>query len=297
MNDKKGSWQASGLIVTLIIAVCLCAVGWLSPIRGDEREQKLEELMTGHLAALGGVEKRAAAINRVVSFKVTVVNRVGTAGNGSSITGNAMLVSSGSRLRFGMQFPSPDYPGEDMAFDGKKSSTGLLPGGRRSQMSQFLEQQNLPLREGLAGGTLSTAWPLLRRDQLQPRLEYRGLKNIEGRQLHEVEYRPRKGATDLNVKLWFEPETYRHVLTQYRFQVGARGGTIGNEISRQDESHYLLSESFADFREVDGVMLPHKYVIQVSAQTSTGTLVADWTLTVGSIRHQQQLSDDLFRIQ
>ena len=103
-----------------------------------------------------------------------------------------MMVSSGAKLRFGIKLPLNDYPGEDIAFDGAKAAAGLLPQGRRSLLSAFLSSQNLPLNEGLIGGTLSTAWPLLRMDKTQPKLDYRGLKKIDGRQLHEVGYRPRK---------------------------------------------------------------------------------------------------------
>jgi len=42
--------------------------------------------------------------------------------------------------------------------------------------------ENVPLREGLLGGVLSAAWPLLRLAQQNPKLEYRGLKKMEGRQ-------------------------------------------------------------------------------------------------------------------
>jgi hypothetical protein len=279
-------------IVLLALALSLLA----NPAAAQDKKLKLEEVLAKHLDAIGAAEARAAASRRVVSGTVKVVNRLGTSGSGQSIAGDAMLVTSGKKLRFGMNIPSLDYPGEQLAFNGEKATTGALPNGRLSQLSQFLRQQDLPLREGLLAGALSVGWPLLRLDQTQPRLEYRGLKKVAGKQLHELSYRPRKGSTDLEVKLYFEAETFRHVQTDYRFQIGARPGTINEEIRRQDESYYLLTEEFDDFRAIDGLTLPHKYKLQISVQTATGTLLADWLLAVTSSSHKQDFSEEIFTI-
>ncbi|MCI0388586.1 MAG: hypothetical protein MOB07_07445 [Acidobacteria bacterium] len=177
-----------------------------------------EEIIARHLESVGTAEARTKASTRVASGETKFVIRIGGAAN---VDGNAMIVSAGGKLRFGIKLPLNDYPGEDLAFDGARAATGLLPEGRRSTLSAFLSSQNLPLKEGLMGGTLSIAWPLLRMDQTQPKLDYRGLKKIDGRQLHEVGYRPRKGSGDLKVTLFFDPETFRHVRSRYNFEIGA----------------------------------------------------------------------------
>jgi len=41
-------------------------------------------------------------------------------------------------------------------------------------------------------------------------MEYLGLKQIDGKQLHEVNYRARKGQDLFKVRLYFEPESYLH---------------------------------------------------------------------------------------
>src|SRR5262245_38423947 len=182
-----------------------------------------------------------------------------------------------------------------MAFDGARAATGLLPQGRRSNLSAFLSSQSLPLKEGLLGGTLSTAWPLLRMDQTQPKLEYRGLKKIEGRQLHEVGYRPRKGSGDLKVLLYFDPETFRHVRSKYSFEIGATIGTRENS-NLNPERYYTLTEEFDDFQAVDGLTLPHKYKMQFSAEGGGGSTLHDWTVTVKNIEHNKKIDDPVFVI-
>ncbi|HLG16109.1 MAG TPA: hypothetical protein VJH03_16620 [Blastocatellia bacterium] len=71
---------------------------------------------------------------------------------------------------------------EQLAFDGEHGGSGKLPSGSRSTLGRVLIVENVPLREGLLGGVLSAAWPLLRLAQQNPKLEYRGLKKMEGRQ-------------------------------------------------------------------------------------------------------------------
>jgi hypothetical protein len=194
-----------------------------------------------------------------------------------------------------MRFPAVEYPVEQMVFDGERSNTGVLPQGQRSNLSQFLDQQNLPLREGLLGGTLSTAWALLRLEEKQPKLEYGGLKKIDGRQLHELRYRQRKGSPDLKVTVYFD-EAFHHVRTDYKFQIGARIGFGPDDSSTIQESYYTLSEDFSEFREVDGLLLPHHYRQRVSIQTSTGSTMIDWTLKVSEISHREKVDDQTFKL-
>jgi hypothetical protein len=219
------------------------------------------------------------------------VSRIGTAGN---IDGEAAVASSGSKLRYSMMFPSPQYPGEQIGFDGSKVLTGHLPGGRRSALSQYLEQQSLPLKDGLLGGSLSTAWAMLRLDQLKPRLDYKGMKKVDGRQLHEVSYRPAKGSTDLKVALFFDAETFQHVRTEYEFKVPARLGSGPNDSTRLQEDYHKLSEDFGDFRAVDALMIPRKYRLQLQMQTSGGSNVLDWNLVIEQVLHNQALDDEIF---
>ena len=131
----------------------------------QEKKLTLEELIAQHLESIGSVQARAFLKNRVLTGSVKLVSRVGEAG---VLNGDAAIAFSGVKLRYSMRFPSPQYPGEQLGFDGSKVLTGFLPGGRRSGLSLYLEQQNTPLRDGLLGGTLSTGWTMLRLDQLKP---------------------------------------------------------------------------------------------------------------------------------
>jgi hypothetical protein len=194
-----------------------------------------------------------------------------------------------------MKFRSLEYPGEEMAFDGKHAATGFLPHGARSYLSSFLSMRDAPLKEGLIGGVLSTAWPLLRIEEQNPRLEYRGLKKIDGREMHVLSYRPRKGDHDLKISLYFDSATFRHMRTYYSWKVEARIGTRDSP-NQNPEVYSSLTEDFDDFRAVDGLMLPHKYRLQVSIQDTNKSALYDYTLAVNSISHNETIDDRVFTL-
>ena len=165
--------------------------------------------------------------------------------------------------------------------------------------------QDAAIREGLFGGALSTAWPLLDLNERKAKLSFEGLKKIDGQELYEVRYRPHKN-TDLEMRLYFDPQTYRHVETIYNYSVsqGLTGaspssgpslpgpGSIDSGLNtsmpsgspetaaaRQYLTRYRLQEKFSDFKTVDGVTLPTNYDIQFTQELQNGkTSLSDWDL-------------------
>jgi len=270
----------------IVAAVVLC-----TSASAQDKKLTVEELIAHHLDSIGSAQARGSAKNRLVTGPVKLISRVGTASN---IDGQAAMASSGAKLRYSMRFASPQYTGEQIAFDGSKVLTGHLPNGQRSPLSLYLEQQSLPLRDGLLGGSLSTGWAMLRLDQLKPRLDYKGSKKIDGKQLHEVTYRAVKGSPDLKVSLFFDAANFQHVRTEYEFKVPARLGAGPNESTRFQEDYYKLTEDFDDFRAVDGLMIPRKYKIQLQLQTSTGSNLFDWNVAIEQVLHNQALDDQIF---
>jgi hypothetical protein len=283
------TWGKKWRVFVQLIMVALFAVTIFAAPSLDDK-LKPEDLVARHLESIGSAEARAAVKSRAVAGAVTFSSRVGGVG---TMNGEGVMLSAGNRFRFNMRFPAVNYPSENMAFDGTRPYTSFMPNGVRSKLSAFLVSQEALLREGFLGGLLSTTWPLARLDQLQPKLEYRGLKKIDGRELQEMQYRPKKGASNLQILLHFDPQTFRHVRTTYKYQVGASIGT--RESPEQNaESYYTLTEDFDDFRQVDNFTLPHKYRIQVSVATGTSSTVYDYTLAVSRFSHKEQIDDAVF---
>ncbi|HKS40418.1 MAG TPA: hypothetical protein VJX74_07360 [Blastocatellia bacterium] len=274
------------------LTLTVFAAGIFAAPLTQDKKLTPEELIARHVESIGSPEARASARSRVVKGTIMLAFRVGGAGSG---TGTGTLASTGSKVWYGMKFNAIEYTGENLVFDGKRAATGFLPNGGRSQLSSLLSIREAPLKEGLLGGALSTAWPFLRIEEQNPKLEYRGLKKIDGREMHELSYRPRKGDSDLKITLYFDGATFRHIRTRYSLKIEARIGTRESP-NQNPESYYSLTEDFDDFRAVDGLMLPHKYRLQVSVQGSSASSLYDYTLAVNSISHKETIDDRVFTL-
>jgi hypothetical protein len=159
----------------------------------------------------------------------------------------------------------------------------------------MLYTQNYIIKEGLLGGTLSTAWSLLHLSERQARLDYRGLKRLEGKACHEVLYRPKKGGT-FQILLYFDETDFRHVRTQYRMTRPAlMGGRIGDTASTRDTIH-LIIEDFDNFKAVDSLMLPHSYQLSYTVEGGSATTSTRWILKVTELAHNQKVDPRYFTI-
>lgn len=285
--------QKTFRLATLLATLALFLISTTPVLTADDKKMTVEQLVASHLAAIGSDEARAAAKTRFATGSVKFISRIGNVGQ---LDGKGGIASTNPKVRYSMRFPAPDFPSEEMVFDGEKSATSFLPEGKRSNLAQFLDQHNVPLKEGLICGTLSTAWALFRLEELKPKLEYKGLGKVNGRQLHKVQYRQRKGSPDLKVMLYFDPQTFRHVRSEYQFQIGARMGLGPNDSNAVQESYYTLSEDFDDFRAVDALTLPHSYKLQLSISTSTGSRLYDYHLTVEQLSHKEVFNEQTFKL-
>jgi hypothetical protein len=253
---------------------------------------KPDELVEKHLASIGKAEARAAVRNRYVLADADVVFRLGGSG---PLSGKGNLISQGAMIRLGMVFNGLDYPGELFGFDGKNVTVSQIQQGVRSRFGNLVYTYDVLLKEGLLGGTISTAWPLLDLAHRQPKLQYTGLKNIEGKQLHELIYEIMKGGTGLQVALYFDPENFRHVRTQYKVSQYVRlmDPTITGHIIGDTPRESLLVETFDNFKEVDGLTLPHAYKIILQR---SGYL-AEWNFAVTQVLDNQQIDPKWFVVQ
>lgn len=278
--------RSSTLTIALMMAVLVFASG---------EKIKPEELVAKHLASIGNPEARNAVRNRTILGDVDVVFRMGSSGQ---LSGKGHITTEGPMIRMGMMFDHPDYPGELIAYDGKKVTVAQLAPAARvfSPFAEFVLTFDALLKEGLPGGALSTAWPLLNLTHRQPSLKYMGLARIEGKQLHELTYEMRRGNRDLLIALYFDPETYRHVRSQYRLGRPRLQQVRSPERSWQGGGGpdvRSLVETFDDFKEVDGLMLPHQYKITYQQEG----YLAEWSFTVKQILHNQRLDANLFVVQ
>ncbi|MBZ5500122.1 MAG: hypothetical protein LAP85_27315 [Acidobacteriia bacterium] len=284
------------IMVRITAALSMLAVfflGYSVWMETSAASLKPAELVQWHVASIGTPEARVATRNRVVNGTAQIIFRLGGKGQAQ---GQGSIVSEGGRIRLQMLFGALEYTSEDFRFDGSHVYVGFISPGVRSRLGDFVFGNDILLREGLLGGILSTAWPLLDLDKRQPKLEYTGLKNQAGRKLHELKYKARKGGGDLQVWLYFDPETYRHMRTRYKLVMMAPMATRYDQSSQQLGSTFTLTEDFSDFRVFDGLTLPCVYRLNLAIEQQTSAFLSDWSITVSQIMRNQQLDPNLFSV-
>ena len=233
--------------------------------RAKNKKPKPEDVIKKHLESVGDV----AAIYERKSLKAegTATMEVVIGGSGR-LQGPTTLLSDGDKLRMSMVFGINEYPGEDVAYDGQTVETGYVQPGVRSKLGQFLYDFDQILSEGLFGGVLSTSWSLLDLENRRPKLKYEGLKKLDGQKYHTVRYRRREGG-DVQTRLYFDTEAFRHCHTVYTVRISSRlmGGRGGDGASAsQPETLYTLKESFTNFQAIVKLTLPTRWVIEFTTE-------------------------------
>jgi len=196
-----------------------------------------------------------------------------------------------------MAFSAGDFSLEKFAYDGNRVTTGFVRTGQRSLLSSFIYQFDVLMKEGLLGGTLTTAWALLDVPGRQPKLDYTGLKKFEGRQLHELKYRAKKWSGDLQVTFYFDPENFRHLHTRIRMAQPVDLGRAPGEAAIARDTVHLLVESYDDFRAVGSLTLPHAYKLVETLEGQDAAVLREYSIAVDQMTANQTLDPQLFSLQ
>lgn len=227
--------------IPLLLSAALLFFGVAS---GDKKpDLKPEEVVERHLESLATAEFRAqwksCRLEGASDLRVLpILNRY--------LATKTSLLCEGRKFRMSMIFGWNRYPAEEVAYDGKRVEVSHVRPGRRSALGGFIWQNKEILSEGLFGGVLSTGWTLLNLESRQPKLKYGGIKKIDDEEFHLLKYERRKGG-GVEIKLYFEPETFRHRHTTYHMEYGGLA---------------TLKESFADF-SVGNVTLPSRWIVEL----------------------------------
>ena len=250
----------------------------------------VEELVAKHLEAIGKAEARNSSRSRIVAG--TSLMSLKTGGRGTS-NGPALLASQKEKILLKAEFTSNSYPFERVGFDGRKLHAKQYSPGVRSPLSEFFLSHDTLFSEGLIGGTLSSAWPLLDLAGRGPKLQYGGTEKIDGRQAHKLKYMPRDGV-ELKITIFIDAENYQHLRTEYERVIAApMAGTPGASASMR-EMRYQLVEDFRDFKTEGGLTLPHTYKIEYTVSRLNQPLALDWTFNFTRFTFDYPIEDKQF---
>ena len=245
----------------------------------------LDDLVAKHVESVGTAEDRAAAKSRVALGTVAFLERIsGTV----HLDGRAAMLSSGPMFKASFDFTNPQYKGEQFVFDGEKVQIAMIDQQSRSALGNFLVNETEIVHEGLFGGVLRTGWPLQDLKSSAGKWKFDGEKKIERRELYELTYLPkqRSSAGELLIHVYFEPTTYRHVMTVYRLEKTVdEGGEAQASIAGTQTT--TVEERFDDFRPVDGLTLPFSWDIRLRVEPSSKAQEFEWKVSLASIAHNK----------
>ncbi len=282
-----------GLISLLILVSAMFTTG-RNAEAVDKEKLTVDEVIARHLKSIGTPENIAAAKTRIMAGTSMFTARSPGTGQNSGLS---ILFSEGNKSVIAMTFANPSYPHDKFGYDGNNLIVSYAKPGIRSTLGDFIFQRTAIFKEGLVGGTLSTAWPLLNFNKERARLEYGGIKKIEGKEAHVLKYMPRKGS-DLKISLFFDAETFRHVRSEYTQSVIPQmANSPDADKMGQRELHYELVELFSDFKEESKLTLPHAYKIKLTMERSNGAaFIADWEMILQKFSFNQELQPAWFDV-
>jgi hypothetical protein len=252
-------------------------------------DAKPEEIIAKHLDSIGTAEARAAVKSR--GIQGTLIFKIlerGPASGDEASTGDATgiwgyvseHVSEKRESNFVMKFGSAAWRGERFVFDGDKTSFAVFTSSHRpSSFGDFVRTQDFIITEGWLGGELSTGWALLNLDRARGKLNYVGLKKVDGHDLQCMEY-VSKADEDMAIKVYFDPENHHHVMTVYSLVWAPGSGRNGRRATAtapasaiggdQGQIRFTIEERFSDFQADSGLTLPRHYDLRFTREPQNG---------------------------
>lgn len=257
-----------------------------------------EDIIAKHLDSIGTKEKRSAVKNQLILGDVEFTAK----GSAVPVNGKIIIFSAGEKSVWGMNLNSNDYPLDRFGYNGKDTRVGYIRPGVRSVLGGFILSYTELLREGMMGGTLTSAWSLLDTDLRKPKMSYEGIKKVDDKETYVLSYSP-KGASDLSVKMYFDAKNYRHIRTEYNRVISARQGSTIDNSAGQGDDRYRLTEDFSDFKKAGGLTLPTVYRVSYDSSSSASIRSAqnsdrhlEWKFTVTDFSYNQKSDENTFDI-
>jgi hypothetical protein len=261
---------------------------------GAASGQKLkpEEIVARHLESIGAEADRAAVKNQMAvgEVEVTYISQ-----KNQSSRGRFIALSEGAKTFFGMKMSAVDYPGEQFGFNGTTAKVGYVRTNLRSPLGTFLASNGFIIRDGVFGGVITRAWTLADIKRTNPKFSRGSTKKIDGRETYAIGYSPKSGG-DVDIMMYFDMETFRHVRTEYKRVWSASMGRTINESARQSESRLKVTEDFGDFRSEGKLMLPHSYSVRYSITGQNGTTEVEWKTVFSEFVFDQNLAENSFNV-
>jgi hypothetical protein len=267
------------------VAVIIIFIGLItsSLAAGDDKLPQLSaaDIINKHLAAAGGKEGLAKFKTRAAIGTVQKEN--------SAAVPFAIVSEAPNRVSANFQFADPAV--WQLTYDAGKVVF-------RPQFGRGVAQIEQKYREMVSSGTLfngiSLYNVLLQGDESGIKYEAKGTKKLKDRLAYIVDA---KRGKDLDVRLYFDAETFMWVRTDYgHITVTRPMGRLTNDASSKDqETTYDFYVETSNFKDVDGVKLPFRVEIVLTRpllrQKESGVIVGN----ISEYRHNIPIAPDMYQ--
>lgn len=271
-------------------AFCFCLIMLVAVNLTSAQKLKAEEIIAKHLDSIGTADVRAGAKTLIAVGPGTSMF---TSKKDNTLEGRIVIASDNSKIFLGMNMNSSLYRGETFAFNGNDVYVGFVDTVGRSVFGNFVQTNNFVVSEGLLSGVLSTGWAVGKLATNNAKVTAAGIKKIDGREVYAVEY-AKKGGSDLDVVLYFEKGTFRHIKTEYKRMSSAAIGARPEQSTGFSETRFLFTEEFGDFKVVSGLTLPHSYKMIYSVTGGQGTTGIEWNFGLTEFAVNQKFDQTTF---
>jgi len=229
--------------------VVLTFVAALLPVNASAAEKiKPEEVVAHHLDAVGAEAARAAGRSVEGSCSLAAPAAGGVAG---TLVGRFVFDSEASRVALRMKFAG--LPGGELQLRGRPGRSRIRAAGPALRPRQLRQHERRDPARGPAGRR-----PQRRLAALRP--------GRAGRELHRLRYRAKKGQDALDIFLYFDPDTFRHVASVYKASKAQQLGTTMESSSSEPDMYLQVEETFGNFKSAKGVTLPAAWTIRYEMQ-------------------------------
>lgn len=253
------------------------------------QKMKAEDVLAKHLDSIGAANILSKNTSRMVvgDAAVKFVSQ-----KNLPAQGRIVLASAAKKNFWGLSLNAIDYPTERFTYDGQKVKVKYVRHSERSVLGNFVLSNNLLMEESLLGGTLSTSWALLNMPGKNAKLSFEGTKRIDGKETFVLGYSPR--SSDVDVKLFFDKQTFHHVRTEYKRTFSAAMGRTIDQSARQNETRLKIVENYSDFKQEKGLTLPHNYSLSYLATGQNGTTEIEWTFKLTEFAFNLNMDEKSF---
>jgi hypothetical protein len=277
----------------LAAILMLGTVGFAQSDKDKKKPEKMvaADIVAKHLASIGTPEDIAAAKTIVMMGKGQLTSKLS---RGLNIGGEAQFASADNKLLFALGLNASDYPYEKFAFDGKSTSVGV-PSGRKTLLAEWIRAQDELLKEGLMGGSMSTAWALRNPANLK-KMKEAGTEKVNDRQAYRIKY---DAGGDIRVTLFFDAETFQHVKSEYKYEAPAGMGRTATASPQSQKDSFSLEETFSNFKTADKLTLPFGYKISIevlSPASGAGTLSVDLIMNYENAYYNEVIDPAVFKV-